>query len=221
MVYLMLFVEGVLTFISPCILPLLPLYLTYFGAESSKETARQESSNVLKKATLFVLGFTLVFTSLSLFVNSIGRFVLVHQQIIGWIAGGLIILFGIDQIFGNRFSARLVPIQTGTNRSLMNPFVFGVLFAITWTPCVGVYLASALALSLTAQNYGQSVLMLLTYSLGLGIPFILSALLIDESTRIMDFLKPHLSGLQKLSGILLVLFGIALATGYIYNFITL
>lgn len=215
MIYLMLFIEGILTFLSPCILPLIPIYLSYFGAMESEGADKR----AVKEASLFVLGFSLVFILLSLLVNSIGQFLLVYRDVINWIAGGFLILFGIDLLLENRISSRLFNFSKIQYDSNMNSLVLGILFAISWTPCVGVYLSSALALSMTASHYMESVLMLVVYSLGLGIPFILSALLIEESKQVIQRLKPYMRHFQIFSAVLMILFGISVATGYIYYFI--
>lgn len=215
MIYFMLFIEGILTFISPCILPLIPIYLTYFGSMKSQD----DSKSTVKEAALFVLGFSIVFIAFSLFLNTIGHFLLIHRTTINIIAGSLLILFGIDVLFENRVTHRLFGGANIQNADKINSFVLGLIFAVSWSPCVGIYLASALAVSMTSSHYLESVMMLVMYSLGLGIPFILSAMLIEESKQLFNQLKKYMRQIQIVSAILLILFGISVATGYIYYLI--
>lgn len=211
----MLFVEGILTFLSPCILPMVPLYLSYFIGRKQENG----SGSALRGALLFVIGFSLVFMMLSIFVNTVGRFVLVHRQAVQWGVALLLILFGLDQLFGQPVAGRLFKGSRMQNDNLSG-FMLGVVFAISWTPCIGVYLAAALSTSLTSNNLLEAVWMLTAYCLGLGIPFVLSALVVEESQQVITVLKRHMGLLQKISGILMILFGILIGTGYIYAWIT-
>ena len=209
MTYLLLFLEGILTFISPCLLPMIPLYLAYF-------TAQDESKSTFKEALKFVLGFSVVFIAMSVFVSTIGKFIIINRQTIQVVTGLLLVLLGIDQLLGHRFSQKIFR-GMQTNRLPLNPFIFGMLFAVSWTPCVGVYLASAMALALNADHQIEAVLRIMTYALGLGIPFILSALFINESKDVLQQIKKHTHLIQTISAILLIGFGLLIATGYIYQ----
>lgn len=209
MTYLLLFLEGILTFISPCLLPMIPLYLAYF-------TAQDESKSTFKEALKFVLGFSVVFIAMSVFVSTIGKFIIINRQTIQVVTGLLLVLLGIDQLLGHRFSQKIFK-GMQTNRLPLNPFIFGMLFAVSWTPCVGVYLASAMALALSADHQIEAVLRMMTYALGLGIPFILSALFINESKDVLQQIKKHTHLIQTISAILLIGFGLLIATGYIYQ----
>jgi len=207
--YLLLFLEGILTFISPCLLPMIPLYLAYF-------TAQDESKSTFKEALKFVLGFSVVFIAMSVFVSTIGKFIIINRQTIQVVTGLLLVLLGIDQLLGHRFSQKIFR-GMQTNRLPLNPSIFGMFFAVSWTPCVGVYLASAMALALNADHQIEAVLRMMTYALGLGIPFILSALFINESKDVLQQIKKHTHLIQTISAILLIGFGLLIATGYIYQ----
>lgn len=217
MLYLMLFVEGILTFLSPCLLPMIPLYLSYFAAQDSQA----DKGKILQAANLFVLAFSLVFMAMSLLANYVGQFFISNQNLINIVAGLIIIGLGLDQLWGHRFSSRLFARSTSQQGQPKSALGLGFLFALTWTPCVGIYVASALSLAMTANNYGQSLLMLVAYCLGLGIPFILSALLIQESKRSIKRIAPYLPILEKFSAILLIVFGILMATGKISSWLGL
>lgn len=209
MTYLFLFLEGILTFISPCLLPMIPLYLAYF-------TTQDESKSTLQEAIKFVLGFSFIFVAMSVFVSTIGKFIIINRQTIQILTGILLIILGIDQLLNHRFSQKLFK-GMQTNRLPLNPFVFGMLFAVSWTPCVGVYLASAMALAFNAEHQIEAVLRMITYALGLGIPFILSALFIHESKDVLQQIKKHSHLIQTVSALLLIGFGVLIATGYLYQ----
>lgn len=214
MVYLLLFLEGILTFLSPCIIPMLPLYLSYIGATSDSKTTN------LQRTIIFMLGFGLVFIILSLLINSISRFLVQEQDTLNLIAGGLITLVGIDLLFENRFSSRLFkPLNITLNKT--GPFTMGIIFGITWTPCVGAFLASVISLSLTADNLFGSSLMLLTYILGLALPFIFSGLLIDQFRDFIANNRNLLAKINRYSALALIVVGILLATGYLYSFLNI
>lgn len=212
MTYILLFMEGILTFLSPCLLPMIPLYFAYF-------TSMSDSKSILKEALQFVIGFSIVFVAMSVFVTTIGQFVFVNRQIIQIVTGTFMVLLGIDQLLGQRFSKKLFGSANQQASAPMNPFLFGILFAMSWTPCVGVYLASAMALAMNAQHQLESIAMMTTYTLGLAIPFLLSALFIQESKEIINKIKPQMALIQKVSAIILIIFGLLIATGYIFQII--
>lgn len=212
MVYLLLFVEGILTFLSPCIIPMLPLYLSYIGA-----TSDSKSTN-LQRTAIFLLGFGLVFIILSLMINTVSRFLVQEQDTLNLIAGGLLTLVGIDLFFDNRFSSRIFrPLNITMNK--MGPFTVGILFGITWTPCVGAFLASVISLSLTADNVLGSAVMLLTYILGLAVPFMISGVLLDQTRDFIASNQALLAKINRYSALALIVVGILLASGYLYSFL--
>src|SRR5699024_5121871 len=146
--------------------PMIPLYLAYF-------TAQDESKSTFKEALKFVLGFSVVFIAMSVFVSTIGKFIIVNRQTIQVVTGLLLVLLGIDQLLGHRFSQKIF--KGILNNALpVYPFIFGMLFSVSSTPFVCFYLAAALALSLNAYPQIEAVLRIMTYSLGFGISFILT-----------------------------------------------
>lgn len=213
MQHLLLGVEGVLTFISPCLLPMLPIYIAYLTGQTDKDSDKQKTS-LLLQAIFFVLGFTIVFILMAIFVTTIGRFVLINRTLIHFIAGSFMILLGIDYLFGNPVMNRL-NIMPGSSLKQSNSFVFGMIFSLTWTPCVGTFLASALSYAATSSSYLESVTLLLSFSFGLGIPFILSALLLNEMNHVLTWIKQHYRIIQTVSALFLIVMGISTMFGWL------
>ncbi len=212
MVYFVLFLEGVLTFISPCILPLMPIYLAYFMGESSagEKTARK----MLRESLLFVAGFSVVFILMGLFVAQIGTFLVAYRQQINIASGLIVLLFGIDMLYHNRMLSKIRPLQlSNTHRS--SSFILGLTFAISWTPCVGTFLASVYGLVVNSGSYAQAGLMLALYCAGLGVPFVLSAVLMGELKVVFDWLKSNQRTIQIVSGVAMIALGILMMTGHI------
>ena len=209
MQYFIAFLEGIITFISPCLLPMLPIYITYFAGGEEKKTGR-----VLKNSMGFVLGFTAVFVLLGALAGFLGGLLTKYATIVNIITGGVVILFGLSflgvfnlGIFkGSRFEKK-------ENLGFFSALLFGVVFSVGWTPCVGAFLGSALMLAASNGNAVQGVMMLLLYSVGLGIPFVLSAVLIDKLKGAFNVIKSHYKLINTVSGILLIILGLMMATG--------
>ena len=208
MQYLISFFEGILTFISPCLLPMLPVYISYFagGEADSKKTFRN--------ALGFILGFTILFTAMGALAGTLGSFLSKYQMAVNIVSGLIVIFFGLNfmgVIKLNLFkgSARM---QTG-NLGFFSSLLFGMIFSVGWTPCVGAFLGSALMLASQQGHVLEGTLMLLSYSLGLGIPFLLSAVLIDQLKGAFNFIKRHYTVINYICGGLLILVGILMATG--------
>jgi len=218
MQYVISFLEGIITFISPCLLPMLPIYISYFaggGARSVKKT--------LTGALGFVAGFTVVFVAMGALAGSVGSFLKEYQTAVNVISGLVVIIFGFN--FLGVFKLNLF---RGGSRSLnmngmgfFSALLFGVIFSLGWTPCVGAFLGSALLLASQQGHVVEGMLMLLAYSLGLGIPFILSAVLIDYLKSAFNWIKRHYGIINKISGGLLVLIGILMATGTLGRLLSL
>ena len=208
MQYLISFFEGILTFISPCLLPMLPVYLSYFagGEANSKKT--------MKNALGFILGFTLLFTAMGALAGTLGGFLSRYQKVVNIVSGLIVVFFGLNFmgiIKLNLFkgSARM---QTG-ELGFFSSVLFGMIFSVGWTPCVGAFLGSALMLASQQGHVVEGTLMLLTYSLGLGIPFLLSAVLLDQLKGAFSFIKRHYDPINRVCGGLLILIGVLMATG--------
>lgn len=218
MQYVISFLEGIITFLSPCLLPMLPIYISYFaggGQRSMKKT--------LLGALGFVTGFTLVFVAMGALAGTIGGFLRQYQTAVNILCGGVVIFFGLNflgVIKLNLFHGS----SRGMDKSQLGFFsavVFGVIFSLGWTPCVGAFLGSALMLASQQGHVLEGMGMLLTYSLGLGIPFLLSAVLIDYLKSAFDWVKRHYRVINLVSGILLILIGVLMATGTLGRLLSL
>ncbi len=218
MQYLIPFAEGIITFISPCLLPMLPIYILYFSGGGESSTRK-----TVIRALGFVLGFTIVFVTMGALAGTIGSFLRHNQTIINLISGGIVILFGLNflGLFKlNIFKGSQKNVDT-ENMNFFSAALFGMVFSIGWTPCVGAFLGSALVLASQQGHALIGMLMLLAYSLGLGIPFVISALLIDKLKSAFDFIKKNYNAINMGSGILLIIIGILMATGTLGRFLSL
>ena len=210
MQYIISFLEGIITFISPCLLPMIPIYLTYFAGSGERTTKKTVAG-----ALGFVSGFTLVFVAMGALAGSIGSLFTKHQNIVNIVCGLIVIFFGLNfmGIFKiNLFKGMKQSVNTD-NMNFFSAMLFGIIFSLGWTPCVGAFLGSALMMASREGQALQGILMLLCYSLGLGIPFILSAVLIDSLKSAFTFIKKHYKIINFVSGCLLILVGILMATG--------
>jgi len=210
MTYFISFLEGIITFISPCLLPMLPIYISYFAGGGERTTRK-----TLNGALGFVLGFTVVFMAMGALAGTLGSFLKTYQTAVNIISGLVVISFGLNflgVIPLDLFRGSKKAMETG-GPAFFSAFVFGVIFSLGWTPCVGAFLGSALMLASQQGKALTGILMLLCYSLGLGIPFLISAVLIDKLKSTFDFIKRHYRVINLVSGSLLILVGILMATG--------
>ena len=218
MQYLISFLEGIITFLSPCLLPMLPIYISYFaggGERTMKKT--------LAGAAGFVLGFTIVFVAMGALAGTLGSFLIRYQTWVNLVGGLIVIVFGL-----NYMDLLKLNLFKGIGRSMdmagggfFQSALFGMVFSVGWTPCVGAFLGSALMLASQQGHVVEGSLMLLTYSLGLGVPFLVSALLIDQLKGAFNWVKAHYAVINKVWGGLLVLVGILMATGLLGRFLSL
>ena len=202
MQYLISFLEGIITFLSPCLLPMLPIYISYFaggGERTMKKT--------LSGAAGFVLGFTLVFVAMGALAGTLGSFLIRYQTWVNLVGGLIVIVFGL-----NYMDLLKLNLFKGIGRSMniagggfFQSALFGMVFSVGWTPCVGAFLGSALMLASQQGHVVEGSLMLLSYSLGLGVPFLVSALLIDQLKGAFNWVKSHYAVINKVCGGLLVL----------------
>ena len=210
MQYLISFLEGIITFISPCLLPMLPIYISYFAGGGERTTAK-----TLKGAVGFVTGFTIVFVMLGALAGTVGSFLREYQTTVNIISGLIVIIFGLNflGVFKlNIFKGNQRSVKTD-NMGFFSAMLFGIIFSVGWTPCVGAFLGSALMLASQQGHIAEGMLMLLSYSLGLGIPFILSVVLIDYLKSAFNWIKRNYKIINLISGSLLVIIGIMMATG--------
>ena len=210
MQYIIAFLEGIITFISPCLLPMLPIYISYFAGGGERSVRK-----TLTGALGFVAGFSIIFIILGALAGTVGSFLKEHQTAVNIVSGLIVIFFGLDFLGVLRLnlfkgSKSCVDPQ---NMNFLSAMIFGVIFSLGWTPCVGAFLGSALMLASQQGHVVQGMLMLLAYSLGLGIPFILSAVLIDYLKSAFNWIKQHYSIINMVSGCLLILIGVLMATG--------
>lgn len=225
MEYLVLFLEGIITFISPCLLPMLPIYITYFiGDVGEQEQAGGHKLRAFVNSLGFVIGFTIVFVALGAMAGTFGRFMYDHQRLINIITGIIIVVFGLsylgiiklsflNQSFGVKNEVE--PVKFG------KAILFGMIFSIGWTPCVSTFLGSALLIAANSQTVLKGSLMLLSFSMGLGIPFMISAVLLDQMMGAINFIKKNYLLINKIAGIFLIVIGIMMMSGYFAKFLNL
>lgn len=222
MQYFISFLEGIITFVSPCLLPMLPIYLSYFAGGCSADGSEKNAKRVIKNALGFILGFTAVFVLLGALAGTFGRLLNEHQTAVNIITGLIVIFFGLN--FLGVFQINLFKgtrLAKTDNLGFFSSVLFGVVFSIGWTPCVGAFLGSALMLATSQGNVLEGVLMLLLYSLGLGVPFFISAVLIDRLKGAFSFIKRHYRVINTVSGVFLIVIGVLMATGLFGRFLAL
>lgn len=220
MQYIISFLEGIVTFISPCLLPMIPIYISYFAGGGERTLKKS-----LIGASGFVLGFTIIFVAMGALAGTLGSFLKEYQTVFNIVSGVIVIFFGLNFmgfIKLNLFHG--VQRQMGMRTpGFFSSMVFGLVFSLGWTPCVGAFLGSALMLASQQGHVLEGMAMLLAYSLGLGIPFVLSAALIDQLKSTFNWIKSHYETINLICGGLLVLVGILMATGtmgWLLNFLS-
>ncbi|UXU73864.1 MULTISPECIES: cytochrome c biogenesis CcdA family protein [unclassified Paracoccus (in: a-proteobacteria)] len=206
---------GILSFLSPCVLPIVPPYLAYMtgvGVGGLKTGER----NAIVPALFFVLGLSTVFLLMGMAASAFGRLFLQWQDWLARGAGAVVILLGLHFLHVLRipFLDSEVRVQTGDHGgSALGAYVLGLAFAFGWTPCIGPQLGMILSLAATGGAVGKGTALLAVYALGLGIPFLLSAIFINRAMGLMNRIKPHLKLIERVMGVLLVAVGLALVTG--------
>ncbi len=217
MQYAITFLEGVITFISPCLLPMLPIYISYFAGGD----ADADIQKTLRGAIGFITGFSLVFIALGAFAGGVGGLLQKYQIVVNILTGAVVILFGLNFIgalnikfINNTYGLRKIQRTNG----FFSSAIFGIVFSIGWTPCVGAFLGSALMLASRQGSTLQGVLLLLCYSVGLGIPFLISAVLISQLKSTFDAVKKHYNMINFASGLFLIIIGILMMTGLMGRF---
>ena len=199
-------VVGLLSFLSPCILPLVPGYIAYATGFSASK------GRVFLGSTLFVLGFTFIFTSFGLAFGGLGSQILGKEEILTKILGAFTILMGA--LFLGLFPfAPVIKPKISTTGGIAGAPVLGFLFGLSWTPCIGPGLATVQTLAFTESSAIRGALLSIAYSLGLGIPFILSGLYLDKSKRLRSYLLRRGSLISKIGGFLLIIIGLMQLTG--------
>lgn len=210
MQYFISFLEGIITFISPCLLPMLPVYISYFAGGKQRDV-----KGTLLCAFGFVAGFTAVFAAMGAMAGTAGSFLKEYQTAVNLISGAIVVFFGLSFIGVIKFSLFRGGKLSANTRDLgfFSSALFGMIFSIGWTPCVGAFLGSALLLASQQAHAAEGTMMLVAYSVGLGVPFILSAALIERLKSTFDWIKRNYRVINLISGGFLILTGILMATG--------
>ena len=207
MEYIFVFLEGIASFISPCVLPLVPIYISYFAGQDPKK------NKAITNSIAFVIGYSIVFAILAVLANRFGMVLVGFTKTIKIVLGSVVIVLGLNymdvlkiNIFGNskRFQMNL------KNLNFIKSLMFGTLFSVSITPCVGTFLTSALVLIATKTELLKGIILIFLYCLGLGIPFIVSAIFIDRLKRVFDFIKKNYRIIKIISGLILIIMGIYL-----------
>ena len=218
MQYTIAFLEGIITFISPCLLPMLPIYISYFAGGGERSTKK-----TLSGALGFVSGFSVIFVAMGALAGTIGGFLREYRGAVNVISGLVVILFGLNclGVFKMNLFRGGSKAVNSRDMGFFPAMLFGMIFSLGWTPCVGAFLGSALILASQQGHVVEGMLMLLCYSLGLGIPFLLSAVLIDYLKSAFNWIKQHYQVINAVCGCFLVLVGILMATGTLGRLISL
>ena len=209
--YLLTFLEGIITFASPCLLPLLPVYLAYFAGGSARSLRK-----TVVCALGFVLGFATVFALLGAGAGAMGALLVRYRLVVNVVCGLVMVLLGLNYLGVLNISLVNQTLRRGpapNSRGLLGSLLFGVVFAVGWSPCVGTFLASALGLAASSANAIEGVGLLLCYSAGLGLPFVLSAVLINQLEGAFEWVKRHYDVINRVCGALLVAEGVLMACG--------
>lgn len=205
MEFLITFVEGLASFISPCILPIIPVYISYFSAEN------KNSKKAIINSLGFVIGFTIVFILLGVFAGTLGSLIHKYSSYINIILGLFLIIIGLNYmgiIFIKILNKSKEIKQNKKDLTLISSCFFGVIFSLSWTPCVGAFLSSALIMASTTGSVLKGATLLLLYSLGLAIPFITTTIFIEKLKKTFDFIKKHYNIINKIAGSILILSGL-------------
>ena len=209
------FLAGFISFLSPCVLPLIPGYISYISGTSFDKLVERKKNLIVIKTIFFTLGFSFVFIALGSTASFIGKFFLVNSNIFRIIAGVVIIFFSLHLIGILNFNFMSKDIRIFTSRYSNNmtfPLLVGAAFGFGWTPCIGPILGSILTLAALEENISKGILLLSFYSLGLAIPFIISGVLIDKFLLFSKTFRKYLSNITKVGGTILLLTGIAILT---------
>ncbi len=212
MQYIITFIEGMISFLSPCLIPMLPVYVSYFAANSHNKY------NVYLRALFFVLGFTFVFALLGLFAGTLGSFFTDFETQLHIVCGAVIILLGLNFLGAIRipFFESFHAEQKVTG--VFTSFLFGVLFSVSHIPCILAFLGSALTMAAHAGTACQGTLLLVVYSLGMGIPFMFCAILVDKLSKLLELVNKNYKVINTVSGVLLVILGLLMMTGILHHF---
>lgn len=214
---------GLISFASPCVLPIVPPYLAYISGVSVSDLSNnsKDRQQIIITALFFVLGLSTVFLLLGFTASVIGAFFLQNQLMFSRISGVVVIIFGLHflSVFRIPFLDREARIDAGQEGgSAFGAYVLGLAFAFGWTPCIGPQLGAILSLAASEASVAKGTLLLGVYALGLGVPFLLAAIFLTRAIGIMNRMKRHMSIIEKTMGVLLLIVGVALLTGAFSSF---
>lgn len=218
---------GLISFLSPCVLPLVPAYLSYMAGTTldsmldAREAQAALTRRVFVSALAFVIGFSTVFIAMGASASALNRLIIENIDVIGKVAGAVIVLFGLHYMGLLKIpllyrEARFRAADNSTG--LLGAYVLGLAFAFGWTPCVGPILATILTVAASREELGYGISLLATYALGLGIPFLLAALAVRPFMRFMQRFRRHLRKVEIAAGALLVLTGLLIFTSSLGQF---
>jgi len=218
---LIVFAAGLLSFLSPCVLPLIPGYIAFVAGLSIDNMTEggwtdKKMASAMINSVMFVVGFSVVFVLLGASATWLGGFLVHRLPLLISIAGVVIIIFGLQQIGLFKFGFMRTTKQIDLPAEKLGPFkapLLGAAFAFGWTPCVGPILAAILTYAATMDTVGKGVMLLIVYSAGLGIPFLLTTVAMKGFFKFFSKIKKHMNLIQKVSGAILVLLGILMITG--------
>ena len=213
---LLAFFAGFISFLSPCVLPLIPGYISYVSGSTLNELLESKRVNIIPTA-LFTIGFSIVFIAFGATSTLIGNFVLANSFELRIASGAVIILFSLQLLgfFNFKFLNIEKRFQTERRSNKLYPVLVGAAFGFGWTPCIGPILGSILALAALESTLTKGILLLTSYSLGLAIPFILSGFLIQKFMSVSKNLKNNMNIISKSGGVILLITGILISTNYI------
>ncbi|MGE5228092.1 MAG: cytochrome c biogenesis CcdA family protein [Deltaproteobacteria bacterium] len=206
------FAAGLLSFVSPCVLPLLPVYLSFISGVGVEDLGREHRRRLLLTSLLFVAGFTVIFVLMGAGAGGVGRLLIEHRDVLMIAAGAFIAFSGLVVAGFIRLPEpvlKVAPKRAGAGGA----FLTGAALAIGWTPCVGYVLGAILSMAATSQSALSGSLLLLVYSMGLGVPFVLAALAFDWVSARLGWVKRHYRGIQVTAGVVLVVFGVLMMFG--------
>ena len=209
---------GIISFLSPCVLPIVPPYLTYMGGISMSEMTDEKVSNkpAIIAAIFFALGLSTVFIFLGFAASAFGQLFLQNQGVLAHISGAVIVLFGLHFIgvVTLPFLQREARFDAGDRGgSSFGAYILGLAFAFGWTPCIGPTLGAILALSAQEASIARGTMLLATYAIGLGVPFIIASIFINRAIGLMNRFKRHMGLIEKIMGVMLIVVGVMMMTG--------
>ena len=209
------FLAGLISFLSPCVLPIIPGYISYISGTSLGKLIKKERNLIVIKTIFFTLGFSFVFIALGSTASLLGNILLVNSNLFRILAGTIIVIFSLQllEIINFKFMNRDIKLPTDKYKhNLIFPLVVGIAFGFGWTPCIGPILGSILALASTEETIFTAIILLSFYSLGLAIPFILSGYLMQRFLMFSKNFKKNINLVSKSGGIILLVTGILILT---------